>query len=232
MCIRDRDMVTTSSCSGRISVFAEGVKDYKGNVKVGGKGQGGKWLYVSHDSDKVRGWIDTLNTSDQEIISGTVEDNLIASDGSTRYLLYKYEPFILHVKCRNFEMASRLYNVAMACGFRESGIGSNNLVAVRINIKLDVPIGFVDDKEKLNLFVSPNYIQLLDKLTLTKFEENEKKMKELYVKIENQIINGNPIASLEAKKEQETKEERRERKRREGLERQRKAKDQKAAATD
>jgi tRNA wybutosine-synthesizing protein 3 len=72
--------VTTSSCAGRISVFAEGVKksrnggeaeteDLNGNnghvtvlpedegdplgttkrAGVGGKGGGGKWLYVSHD---------------------------------------------------------------------------------------------------------------------------------------------------------------------------------------
>jgi tRNA wybutosine-synthesizing protein 3 len=57
---------TTSSCSGRISVFFEGVKkstepidseelqgDDRGNragqAGMGGKGEGGKWLFVSHD---------------------------------------------------------------------------------------------------------------------------------------------------------------------------------------
>lgn len=67
-------IVTTSSCAGRISVFLEGTKpqtqcDYavvgvdeggqeeKGEISdertvtgpVGGKGRGGRWLFVSHD---------------------------------------------------------------------------------------------------------------------------------------------------------------------------------------
>lgn len=50
-------LVTTSSCSGRISVFSEGKKkntpntDAEAEIQVrsgpGGKGQG-KWLYISH----------------------------------------------------------------------------------------------------------------------------------------------------------------------------------------
>lgn len=62
------EYVTTSSCAGRISVFVEGKKapegaaaDEEGHVEgaesreretkagTGGKGGGGRWLYVSHD---------------------------------------------------------------------------------------------------------------------------------------------------------------------------------------
>ncbi|CCF58904.1 hypothetical protein KAFR_0F03080 [Kazachstania africana CBS 2517] len=222
------DMVTTSSCSGRISVFVEGTKrkTNETDLKVGGKGQGGKWLYVSHDINKVIGWMDTLNdvTFVEDKRSSPLPSDL---DGSLRYILYKYEPFILHVKCRDFETASHLYNVAMSCGFRESGIGSNNLVAIRINIKLDVPIGYLNEEnDALSFFVTKEYINLLDQLTLSKFNDNTKKMAELYRKVENEMINVTEAATMDnsskvGKVKQETKDERRERKRREGLERQR-----------
>lgn len=61
-------VVTTSSCAGRVSVFLEGMKQSRGYedtadnkddevfekeseqvVVPGGKGMGGKWLFVSHD---------------------------------------------------------------------------------------------------------------------------------------------------------------------------------------
>ncbi len=117
----------------------------------------------------------------------------------------------------------------MSCGFRESGIGSNNTVAIRINIKLDVPVGLLDEKNKdrLIFFVSKRYISILDKLTVSKFIENKKKMDELYNKIDKEIISV-PLEDESTKNQEvkETKEERRERKRKEGLERQRKLQSQ------
>lgn len=218
-----KDMVTTSSCSGRISVFVEGTKSVsKDEIKTGGKGLGGRWLYVSHEQDKVLNWVDTL--TDDRIIFGSAEDTGDDFDNSIQYILYKYEPFILHVKCRDFKSASKLFNVAMSCGFRESGIGSNNIVAIRINIKLDVPIGFLDvaANDTLTFFASKRYINILDKLTVSKFIENKKKMDELYNKIDKEIISVQPEAEdIKSNEVKETKEERRERKRKEGLERQR-----------
>ncbi|EDO16178.1 hypothetical protein Kpol_1026p26 [Vanderwaltozyma polyspora DSM 70294] len=218
------DMVTTSSCSGRISVFAEGSKMHNGLQKVGGKGEGGKWLFVSHDNNNVIGWLETISKEGINFVETNIDDSTNHLDGGNRFILYKYEPFILHVKCRDFEMASKLYNVAMACGFRESGIGSNNLVAIRINIKLDVPIGYIDENTNdLKLFVPKDYILLLDRLTLSKFEENSRKMQELYDRIRVEIIE---VPKSESSKV-ETKEERRERKMREGLAKQRIAQEQK-----
>ncbi|CCH59808.1 hypothetical protein TBLA_0B09900 [Henningerozyma blattae CBS 6284] len=229
-----RDMVTTSSCSGRLSVFVEGNKVHNKTVKVGGKGDGGKWLFVTHNQDEVLGWLNNLenkNTYFQPILT---PNSTPGSDGSTRLILYKYEPFILHVKCRDLESASALYNVAMSCGFRESGIGSNFIVAIRINIKLDVPIGYVDETtDAYNLLVPLTYIELLDQLTFVKFEDNAKKIQYLYNKIENEIIN-HPIQNVATtqKKEVETKEDRRIRKRKEGLERQRRALEEKLLKQD
>ncbi|KAK5782436.1 hypothetical protein RI543_000373 [Arxiozyma heterogenica] len=215
-----KDMVTTSSCSGRISVFVEGEKLInREEAKSGGKGLGGRWLFVTHEQDKVLNWLDKISDTEQ-IQFLPADDTTNEFDNSVRYVLYKYEPFILHVKCRDFQMASKLLNVAMSCGFRESGIGSNNIVAIRINIKLDVPIGFINTKNNntLTFFVSKQYINnILNKLTLSKFIENKKKMNELYATIDKEIISSLNVQS----ESKETKEERRERKRREGLERQR-----------
>ena len=208
------DMVTTSSCSGRLSVFVEGNKAHDKEVKTGGKGEGGKWLFVTHDREDVRSWTDKL----QEETLFAADSSLEHVEATTRYILYKYEPFILHVKCRNFQTASKLFNVGMSCGFRESGIGSNNIVALRINIKLDVPIGYLDEASgKLVFFVSSKYVQLLDEMTLTKFSENSKKMQDLHNKIEAQLLN--PQVP-EPSQKIETKEERRNRKIKEGLLRQ------------
>lgn len=46
-----KDYVTLSSCSGRVSVFLEGEK----GAKAGGKGLGGKWLFISHEEPAVWG---------------------------------------------------------------------------------------------------------------------------------------------------------------------------------
>lgn len=223
-----KDMITTSSCSGRISVFVEGAKLInKKDVKSGGKGLGGRWLFVTHEQDEVLNWLNNISETEQ-IRFQSVDDNTNEFDNSVRYILYKYEPFILHVKCRDFQMASKLFNVAMSCGFRESGIGSNNIVAIRINIKLDIPIGFLDEKDNnmLTFFVSKQYINnVLNKLTISKFIENKKKMDELYATIDKEIISKPLDSKFNSQSEiKETKEERRERKRREGLERQRQLK--------
>ncbi|SCW00947.1 LAFE_0D01662g1_1 [Lachancea fermentati] len=210
-----KDMVTTSSCSGRVSVFVEGNKVHEKSLKTGGKGEGGRWLFVTHDYTALPSWMDKFR---HEIEFDTEFKETLTP--SKRYILYKFEPFILHVKCRDFQSASKLFNAAMSCGFRESGIGSNNIVALRINIKLDIPIGYLNEAtSRLVFFVNEKYIELIDGLALGKFKENTRKMKELYQIIENQIIN--PEITTKSTKVIETKEERRERKRREGLLKQR-----------
>lgn len=180
-----QDMVTTSSCSGRVSVYVEGTKFHKGQIKTGGKGEGGRWLFVTHNYQDVPNWMDKIDLDNAEIC----EDGSDSLNEDTRLVLYKFEPLILHVKCRDFDSASKLYNTAMGCGFRESGIGSNNLVALRVNIKLDTPIGFYDQEaDKIKLYVSKQYIKILDNLSLSKFQENTKKMGVLYDRIKNQLF--------------------------------------------
>lgn len=197
------DMVTTSLCSGRVSVFLEGIKLLgEGEMKIGAKGHEGRWLFVTHDPKDLPQWWDSVDFQYREAYP---------SDPATRYVLFKFEPLILHVKCRTTAVATQLYNTAMGCGFRESGIGSNNNVAIRTSIKLDIPVGYLDG-ETLVCFVTPEYLRLATKLSEDRFTENFKKMRAIET----------AIKSMEVKEEKkvEPKEERRERKRAEGLARQ------------
>lgn len=211
-----KDMVTTSSCSGRLSVFLEGSKDVKlvdegtrENIKIGAKGDGGHWLFVSHEKEEIKEWWKSENIKFKyktAIKEGEYNPN-------TRYVLFKYEPLILHVKCRDFSSASKLYSTAMGCGFRESGIGANNNVAIRISIRLDIPIGFLENEtDDILCTVDESYIKMVTKLAYDRFLENERKLDLLYERIEKEIINS--VSTTEVK---ETKEERKERKMREGL---------------
>lgn len=204
------DMVTTSSCSGRVSVFLEGIKDAEADsVQIGAKGNQGRWLFVSHEPEKLHNWHTLIAFSYQP-----QEQQLYALiDNDTRYILYKFEPLILHVKCRDLATANRLYSTAMGCGFRESGIGSNNIVGIRTLIKLDVPIGFLrgaGDAEELVSFVSEDYLQVLTKLSHDRFKENFRKLDGIFRAIEQ-------MDTVPAKVSVETKEERKERKIREGM---------------
>jgi tRNA(Phe) wybutosine-synthesizing methylase Tyw3 len=99
--------VTTSSCAGRISVFLEGKKatgsdadeestDVKGVVTtagIGGKGGGGRWLFVSHDPvvDEYDGfWAERLgvrNRPDEKALQDRITRE-------TRLIHFKFEPMV------------------------------------------------------------------------------------------------------------------------------------------
>lgn len=204
----NKDMVTTSSCSGRVSVFLEGMKNIdQDDIKIGAKGNYGRWIFVTHDPKDLPDWSSSVNF--KYITDGS---SYGSTDVNARYILYKFEPLILHVKCRDLEMANNLYSVAMSCGFRESGIGTNNIVGIRISIKLDVPIGFLNEtNQELTSFVSEDYLRIITKLSEDRFKENFKKLDALYKAIKSLNTLKSPISKVE------TKEERKSRKMKEGL---------------
>ena len=95
------DYVTTSSCSGRISVYRET------------QTKGIHWLLVVHGV--------ITSTMLKQAISA---HDLSSSDADTAaaFVVLKCEGFILHVHCRDVESGRRIYQVAMGSGFRESGL--------------------------------------------------------------------------------------------------------------
>lgn len=103
--------VTTSSCAGRISVFLEGKKSSSGDeiiddgervdatsktVGVGGKGGGGRWLFVSHDPVDVTihegNWTSTFQMQTEE--SGGREALAVSAARDTRFIHFKFEPMV------------------------------------------------------------------------------------------------------------------------------------------
>jgi tRNA wybutosine-synthesizing protein 3 len=111
-------LVTTSSCAGRVSVFLEGRKapmsapmteetgvepgPAKKLAGTGGKGGGGKWLYVSHDPVDVGqagdrpDWASFLGLGNRDCLrredGGAVEHG--REDAETRLIHFKFEPMV------------------------------------------------------------------------------------------------------------------------------------------
>ena len=98
--------VTTSSCSGRISVYLEGSKGdghvdesavpAEGGVKAtiagtGGKGGGGRWLYVSHDPVDLKTAGDLSKLVGLKVAQGGVGDGM---RGGQRLIRLKFEPLV------------------------------------------------------------------------------------------------------------------------------------------
>ena len=95
-------LVTTSSCSGRISVFLEGKRADVGRAESdqettmagpGGKGGGGSWLFISHDA------VPVPETAQADHFLSTyglkTRDPLNNGPGvSARYIHLKFEPMV------------------------------------------------------------------------------------------------------------------------------------------
>ena len=98
-------IVTTSSCSGRISVFLEGRKADSDALKPaeegedsragpGGKGGGGTWLFISHDPVDVP---DTASSSDllsKLSLEKATSDAPKKLDVHRRFIHLKFEPMV------------------------------------------------------------------------------------------------------------------------------------------
>lgn len=96
--------VTTSSCAGRASVFLEGRKSKTGDTengeseqvaRVGGKGAGGTWLYVSHDpkTDGGEGYLDWMKELGLPDAADGLEIYHDAGD-ERRLIHFKFEPMV------------------------------------------------------------------------------------------------------------------------------------------
>ena len=158
--------ISTSSCSGRISIFAAA------NENSNSKQKGTGWLFITHDPIN----IDQFNF---EELNDKIKGDFLESE----LISFKFEPFIIHVQCKSIGDGQDLLQLALEAGYRNSGmiIGKKNInVAIRSTIQLDAPIA-----SKGNLLVNEDYIKLLIKLSNQKFEENEKRIKRLFDTIKN-----------------------------------------------
>ncbi|CAH3014848.1 unnamed protein product [Porites evermanni] len=135
---------TTSSCSGRISVFSELADQRKRHCE---------WLYVTHS-----------NAHEDELLN-----SLQHCQGSA---VFKFEPFVLHVQCKDLESGQQMLKAALVSGFKNSGIvigkKANVILAVRSTQSMEVPL--VHDGE---LLVSEKYVKFLVNIANKKLEENQ-----------------------------------------------------------
>ena len=158
------DFYTTSSCSGRVVLFwqrdaaAESEEQAEGEERT--KAAGGGWLYITHDEPTLP---ELLAAAETLPASGLV--------------VFKQEPFLLHVRCRGMEAAATLYRLARECGLRESGVapGDFPLCAIRSSaLKMDAVVG--SDGAWV---VSPEYLALTVRLATEKMRANLAKLDKL-----------------------------------------------------
>ncbi|XP_062373332.1 tRNA wybutosine-synthesizing protein 3 homolog isoform X4 [Sardina pilchardus] len=91
------DYFTTSSCSGRI-ILIDGLSDCSKVQK-----QNCSWLFVTHQKCEVA-------------------DVVLGLQKASGNAVFKFEPFVLHVQCKDIESAKILHSVAVNSGFRNSGV--------------------------------------------------------------------------------------------------------------
>ncbi|KAJ4828742.1 hypothetical protein Tsubulata_025157 [Turnera subulata] len=153
---------TTSSCSGRISILAT-PKPLPNSPSPPAKARGGSWLFITHDYPAHPDSILPLLFCPPDPAPATTTSDLV----------FRFEPLIVAVECRDVEAASSLVALAVRSGFRESGItsaGKRVIVGIRSSIRMEVPLG-----DSGSLLVSPDYVRFLVGLANEKMEANRKR---------------------------------------------------------
>ncbi|EMD96018.1 hypothetical protein COCC4DRAFT_35763 [Bipolaris maydis ATCC 48331] len=181
--------VTTSSCSGRISVFLEGrkaesaiedlsVEGGDSRAGPGGKGGGGAWLFLSHEP------VQNVDANHDFLPDFGLKKSETDDEGPTisdRYIHLKFEPMILHILTASIDDAQHVLNAALAAGFRESGavsLGStkgesNPIVAVRsAGYSFDSIVGYQNANGDNIALVNARYLQILVSIANERFKIN------------------------------------------------------------
>ncbi|KAG5513375.1 hypothetical protein PMAC_001438 [Pneumocystis sp. 'macacae'] len=187
------ELVTTSSCSGRISIYVESEIVHN----IGGKGIGGKWLMVKHEPWNMR----AENSTILRELFGKYPLRTIDSKSSEkgRLIHFKFEPMILHILAETISTARVFLTNALSCNFRESGLilsKKNIVIAVRSSIGFSCPIGYLkkeQDIEFIQLLVSESYLYLLIDMANKRFRENKRRKDMLYEKISSWIMDKSKI---------------------------------------
>lgn len=152
---------TTSSCSGRISILSQPISSTSAAApKPKKKALGGSWLFVSHEFAEPNSVIDVLFRSP-------------STNGELSELVFRFEPLIIAVECKDLGSAQTLVSTAISCGFRESGITSASkrvIIAIRCSIRMEVPLGTTE-----KIMVSPEYVRFLVDVANEKMVANKKR---------------------------------------------------------
>lgn len=143
-----KQFFTTSSCSGRISIFTIDDKNKKNSAD---------WIFVSHEKIKFEDVINSIKQLPETLVR------------------FKFEPLILHVCCKSLEDAQELISFCQEIGLKDSGImSSKNKIIVKINgsERIDAPIA-INGK----LIVDEDYLNFVTNLANKKLEKTHEKIK-------------------------------------------------------
>ncbi|RLV88631.1 hypothetical protein DV515_00015451 [Chloebia gouldiae] len=159
---------SASSCDGRVVVMdTNGTGIQKKNCT---------WLLVTHDP----------------CVKGDV---MAALKKATGDVVFKFEPFVLHVLCQELQDAQLLHSVAIDSGFRNSGItvgrGGKITMAVRSTHCLEVPLS-----HKGRLMVSEEYIEFLVHVANQKMEENIRRIDRFHKGLERALEAADTLQKL------------------------------------
>ncbi len=152
-----KDYYTTSSCSGRVVLIINENKK-----------KPGLFLYRNHSLLKYEDFFKVIGE---------------ASKKTSKLIIFKQEPFILHVSCLNLEKARKILGLASKAGFKRVNLISfNKRIICEINSteKLELPLIYQG-----KLLVSEEYLKIL----LKKSNENLKKSWEKAKKFKDLIDN-------------------------------------------
>ncbi|XP_009074671.1 PREDICTED: tRNA wybutosine-synthesizing protein 3 homolog, partial [Acanthisitta chloris] len=126
------------------------------------------------------------------------DDVMTALEKATGDIVFKFEPFVLHVLCQELQDAQLLHSVAVDSGFRNSGItvsrGGKIMMAVRSTHCLEVPLS-----HKGRLMVSEEYIEFLVHVANGKMEENIRRIDRFQKGLELALEAAVPADPLTAK---------------------------------
>ena len=145
-----QDIFTLSSCSGRIVLFNEEQKGAK---------KGCNWIIVEHQHP--------LNP-----------DRVFRELGDLKNVCFRFEPFVLHTRCRSLQTAAKLLAVSVESGFKNSGISVGGkkqekfMVATRSTHTMEVPLTNQDGK----VLVDEEYVSFVVKMANEKMVENERRI--------------------------------------------------------
>ncbi|KDO23949.1 hypothetical protein SPRG_10645 [Saprolegnia parasitica CBS 223.65] len=118
--------------------------------------KGGKWLVSSH-----------APVSYDELHAAVLAD----PSQLNGMVIFKHEPFIMHVQCRDEEAAKAMLQCGLACGFRESGVVLGNkrtMVAIRTTANsMEIPIALNG-----KLMVDDEYLRWILAIANEKFKAN------------------------------------------------------------
>ncbi|KZM20905.1 tRNA(Phe) 7-((3-amino-3-carboxypropyl)-4-demethylwyosine(37)-N(4))methyltransferase [Ascochyta rabiei] len=235
-------IVTTSSCSGRISVFLEGRRADSDPLKLaeegeesragpGGKGGGGAWLFISHDPVEVLGTAASSDFTSKFGMINAVTETTQRPGVHCRFIHLKFEPMILHILSASLDHAQRVLNAAMGAGFRESGavsLGSsktgeaNPVVAVRsTGYSFDSIIGYQDGEGRNISLIDESHLRTLVCIANERFKINVERIARFRTQVLESYKSSPTSMSGSSKPIWEDADARKQRKREEGLARQR-----------